>query len=129
MNEPEWLLKGVIVTVHEMLIAEHGGTGGIRDDGLLESALDRARNRWGYDPGASIFDLAAAYAFGLARNHPFVDGNKRTALTAAAMFLSVNGYRFAPDKAEAVVVVVRLAAGELTEEELARWIGANATGA
>lgn len=127
MSEPEWLLKSAVVTVHEMLIAEHGGTGGMRDPALLESALDRARNRWAYDPAASISNLAAAYAFGLARNHPFLDGNKRTALTAAAMFLSVNGYRFAPDKAEAVVVFVRLAAGEMSEEDLARWIAANAT--
>jgi death-on-curing protein len=91
---------------------------------LLESALARPQNLAAYgEPTA--FELAASYAFGIARNHPFVDGNKRTAFVAAALFLRTNGYSFAPDKAEAAVVFLRLAAGEFSEEELAHWLRAN----
>lgn len=125
--EPVWLLERAVIAVHHSLIAEHGGSAGVRDSGLLDSALARPQNRHAYDPEATVFELAAAYAFGLARNHPFVDGNKRIAFTAAAMFLTVNGYRFQPDKVDAYETFIKLAAGELDEPELARWIAANAT--
>ena len=125
MTEPNWLLKHAVVTVHEMLVAAHGGIAAIRDEGLLESALARPMNRLAYDPDASPFQLATAYAYGLARNHPFVDGNKRIAITAVAMFLGDNGYRFEPERMDALKTFLKLAAGEVEEEDLARWIEAN----
>lgn len=125
MNEPNWLLKEAIIAVHYRLIAEHGGSQGVRDPGLLESALSRPINRFVYEPDSSLFDLAAAYAFGLASNHAFIDGNKRIALTAIAMFLADNGYQFKPDKQEALKNFLALAAGELDEAALARWIAKN----
>ena len=99
-----------------------GGSAGIRDAGLLQSALDRARNKFVYDGERDIAVLAAAIAFGLARNHPFVDGNKRAALAALFMFLGLNDREFRPDEIEAVVMIESLAAGSLTEEALAAWV-------
>lgn len=125
MKEPNWLLLEAVVAVHKMLVAEHGGIAEIRDRGLLESALARSQNRFAYEPDANLFDLAASYAFGLARNHPFVDGNKRISITAVAMFLGDNGYEFGPEKMDALETFLRLAAGEVEEEELARWIERN----
>lgn len=125
MKEPAWLLPEAVIVVQEMQIARFGGSGGLRDAGLLESALARPVNKHAYDPEATVFDLAAAYAFGLARNHPFVDGNKRIAFAAAAIFLSENGYELAPEKMGALETILKLAAGELEEDELARWIEAN----
>ncbi len=125
MTEPNWLLKEAVVAVHHMLVEAHGGLADIRDVGLLESALARPLNRFAYDQRATLFDLAAEYAFGLARNPPFVDGNKRIALTAVAMFLGDNGYSFAPDRMDALKTTLGLAAGEADEPELARWIEAN----
>ena len=93
MNEPLWLRKDAIVTSHHSSIAQFGGSQGIRDEGLLESALARPENKFAYETTPSLAELAAAYSFGLARNHPFVDGNKRIAFAAAAMFLAINGYR------------------------------------
>jgi death-on-curing protein len=92
MSEPRWTLDSVVVAVHRMLVAEHGGSPGIRDQGLLDSALARPRQRFCYEPQATIFDLAAAYGYGLAKNHPFVDGNKRVALAITAIFLEINGF-------------------------------------
>ena len=126
MKEPNWLLIEAVVAVHKRLIAEHGGSPEVRDPGLLESALSRPVNRFVYDPQASLFDLATSYAFGLSSNHPFIDGNKRIAFTAIAMFLGDNGYRFVPDKLEALQVILALASGEVDEPQLARWIAANA---
>ncbi|MDP6572270.1 MAG: type II toxin-antitoxin system death-on-curing family toxin [Rhodospirillales bacterium] len=126
MKEPNWLLIEAVVAFHKRLIAEHGGNPEIRDPGLLESALSRPVNRLNYDPQASLFDLAASYAFGLSSNHPFIDGNKRIAFTAIAMFLGDNGYRFMPDKGDALQVILALASGEVDEPDLARWIEANA---
>ncbi len=125
MTEPNWLLKESVVAVHHILVKEHGGLADVRDMGLLESALARPLNRFAYDQQATVFDLAAEYAFGLARNHPFVDGNKRIALTSVAMFLGDNGYSFAPERMDALKTTLRLAAGEVDEPELARWIEAN----
>ena len=121
MIEPNWVLNEIAIAVHQMLIAEHGGSLGIRDEGLLESALTRPRQVFFYEAEATIFDLAASYGFGLAKNHPFIDGNKRAALSIAAIFLEINGYTFDAPEPEAVVVIEKLAAGNLSEKELAKW--------
>ncbi len=125
MTEPEWLVEDVVLALHAELIAEHGGLGGVRDRGLLDSALARPRNLLAYDD-PSLFELAAAYGFAIVRNHPFVDGNKRTALMAIYVFLRLNGYRLTAPEVEAVAVFRDLAAGDLDEASLARWIEANA---
>jgi death-on-curing protein len=106
--------------VHDRQLAEHGGGVGVRDAGGLDSALARPRNRWEYGED-DLAELAAAYAFGIARNHPFVDGNKRTAWVVANLFLDLNGHELTFDELEAVGTVERLAAGALPEEELAGW--------
>jgi death-on-curing protein len=118
--EPAWLDATIALAVHDRQLAEHGGGQGVRDPALLESALARPVNRWGYgDVDRCV--LAAASAFGIARNHPFVDGNKRTAWVFARLFLALNGLalRFAPE--DAIRAMLALAAGELGEEELADW--------
>lgn len=122
MSEPRWVLPEVVSAIHKMLIAEHGGLPGIRDQGLLDSALQRPRQQVAYGKKGSIFKLAAAYSYGLARNHPFVDGNKRIALTVAAVFLEINGYSLNAPEAEAVLMYQQLADGTLTEVALADWI-------
>lgn len=127
MIEPNWVLNEIVIAVHQMLIAEHGGSLGIRDEGLLESALTRPRQVFFYEEEATIFDLAASYGFGLAKNHPFIDGNKRAALSIAAIFLEINGYTFDAPEPEAVVVFEKLAAGDLSEKELAKWFSDNTT--
>ena len=124
MSEPIWLDKRISLAMHETLIRDFGGSAGVRDEGLLESALARPQNQLAYgDP--SLAEMAAAYCFGIARNHPFVDGNKRTAFMAAYTFLRINGLRFNAPEVEAVAVIRDLAAGEIGEAELAAWIGAN----
>ena len=120
MSEPKWLPKGAVLAMHLRQIAEHGGGEGVRDEGMLESALERPRNKYAYGE-PDIFDLAAAYAYGIARNHPFVDGNKRTALVASRTFLLVNGYQINAGKEDRLRTFLALAAGELGEEELAVW--------
>jgi death-on-curing protein len=118
--EPVWLDAADAFAIHDRQLAEHGGGSGVRDRGMLESALGRPVNRWAYgedDPAM----LAAAYAYGIARNHPFVDGNKRTAWVLARLFLLLNGQRLVFDPADAIRTVLALAAGELSEEELADW--------
>ena len=124
MTEPLWLDKRIALAMHEMLIRDYGGSAGVRDEGLLESALARPQNQVAYgDP--TLAEMAAAYAFGIARNHPFVDGNKRTALMAAYAFLRMNGLRLTAPEVEAATVIRDLAAGEIGESELAAWIAAN----
>ena len=125
MKTPVWLLSEAVIVVQEMQIAQYGGSGGLRDAGLLESALARPVNKQAYDEEATVFNLAAAYGFGLARNHPFVDGNKRIAFATMAMFLSENGYELAPDRMDALQTIMKLAAGDIEEDELARWVEAN----
>ena len=115
-----WVTREYAETVHDRQLAEHGGGTGIRDVGLLESALARPRNLLHYGE-PDLAALAAPYAFGIARNHPFVDGNKRTAWVAARLFLRLNGGVLTFDKAEATVMMQQLAAGELTEDEVAAW--------
>jgi death-on-curing protein len=124
MSEPEWLDLPIIVAIHDEQLAIHGGAGGTRDVALLESALDRPRNKWAYE-SADLPELAAAYGFGLAKNHPFVDGNKRTSLLAIYTFLGMNGVDFLVPEAEAAAMIFSLAAGEVSEESLTRWIRDN----
>lgn len=110
------------MAVHERLIAEHGGRAGVREPGLLESALARPRQIFSYRPESTLFELAAAYGFGLARNHPFIDGNKRAALAIIGLFLEINGFGLDASESEAVVRMQQLAAGTLSESALAHWI-------
>ena len=124
MNEPIWLTRQITVAIHDEQLAIHGGASGLRDEGMLESALDRAKNKWAYE-NAGLPELAAAYAFAIARNHPFVDGNKRTSLLALYTFLGLNGFDFVVPEAEAAAIILALAAGEVSEESLTRWIGDN----
>ena len=120
-----WLSRALILAVHDEQLAQHGGASGIRDAGLLESALARPANRAAYgDP--DIAELAALYAIALARNHPFVDGNKRTAYVALELCLRLNGLRFPVSDAEAAVVMLQLAAGEISDEEFTTWVRQNA---
>jgi len=124
VTEPIWLQLEVILAAHDEQLAEHGGGVGLRDQTLLESALARSLNLFHYGK-PSLSELAAAYAFGIARNHPFVDGNKRTALVAAEAFLGLNGFDLTAGDAEVVKIFLALAAGDITEKELAAWIGRN----
>jgi death on curing protein len=118
-----WIEAAVIVAVHDMQVAEHGGGEGLRDAGLLESALARPQNLAAYgQPDAA--QLAAAYGYGIARNHPFVDGNKRLAFIAAKLFLRLNGWDFVAGNVEHVSIMLRLAEGSLSEEDFAAWIRA-----
>jgi death-on-curing protein len=113
------------VALHDELIAKHGGLSGIRDLGLLESALGRPRNLVAYGESDSIADLAASYCFGLAKNHPFNDGNKRTAATVFETFLLVNGFNLTADEAATMRAVLDIAASKITEKEFSIWIGQN----
>ena len=119
--ESEWLLRVSVLAMHERQLAEHGGGEGIRDSGLLDSALQRPINKFAYGE-PDLFDLAAAYAYGIARNHPFVDGNKRTALVSCRTFLLINGYELAATREEKYEIFLALAAGELDEDGLASWL-------
>ncbi|HSJ00952.1 MAG: type II toxin-antitoxin system death-on-curing family toxin [Verrucomicrobium sp.] len=123
MSEPVWVLRDVVLAIQEQLLAEFGGAAGIRDEGLLDSALSRPENRYAYEQ-AGIFELAAAYAFGLVRNHPFIDGNKRIGFTVAILFLELNGWRFSANEADAVVKTLALAASVMDEVEYADWLKA-----
>jgi death on curing protein len=124
VNEPEWVDPDIVLDIHEEQLALFGGPSGLRDPGLLQSALDRPRNRFVYGE-VDLAALAAAYAFGIARNHPFVDGNKRTAFATMIVFLGLNDIAFAPVPAEATAVILSLAAGEIDEEGLTCWIREN----
>jgi death-on-curing protein len=122
MNEPLWLDRRIVLLLHSESLAEHGGTPGIRDEGLLDSALARPRNKFAYDTAADIAQLAAAYGFGLAKNHTFVDGNKRIAFVATALFLRLNGHRLVSKRADEILTMLSVAASELSEDEFAAWI-------
>ena len=119
---PRWLIKQAVLAMQDALILDHGGTPGLRDEGLLESALVRPQNLYHYEPSTTLFQLAAAYGFGLSSNHAFLDGNKRIALTATAVFLAINGWQLVAEEAEAVVVFTELAAGTRSEQDLAEWL-------
>jgi death on curing protein len=121
VKAPEWLTVPIVLAIHDEQLAVHGGSAGVRDIALLESALNRPQNKWNYEK-AALPELAAAYGFGIARNHPFIDGNKRTALLTMYTFLGVNGVDFIVPEADAAAMILSLAAGEVSEEGLARWI-------
>ena len=116
-----WVDKRALLLLHDESLTEHGGAAGLRDEGLLESALARPVNLAAYGE-PDYADLAAAYASGLAKNHPFVDGNKRAAFLAVGLFLALNGYRLAADEAEATLTMLALAAGEIKEKAFAQWL-------
>ena len=124
MTEPEWIGVETALAIHEEQIGEHGGGEGVRDRGLLESAMARPRNAWGYGV-TDLCTLAAALGHGIARNHPFVDGNKRTAFVVVETFLILNGAELGASDAESVVAMLDLAAGEMTEDEFADWLRAH----
>ncbi len=124
MREPRWLDARIVLDLHDEQLSIFGGGSGVRDAGLLDSGLDRPRNKWAYGE-EDLTVLAAAYGFGVSRNHPFVDGNKRTAFTAIIVFLGLNGLAFRPSLADATAAMLALAAGELDEDGLARWIRDN----
>jgi death-on-curing protein len=118
--EPVWVRNDVVGQIHGYQIAQFGGRPGIRDEGMLESALARPHNLWLYER-VSITRLAAAHAFGIAMNHPFIDGNKRTAFVVSVLFLELNGFPFNAEEVDAASMFVSLAAGELDEAELSDW--------
>jgi death on curing protein len=120
-----WIDPAVILAVHDEQLAEHGGAAGVRDAGLLESALGRPRNL-ALHGQPDVCELAASYAFGLARNPPFIDGNKRSAFVACGLFLALNGWRLTAPDADCVMVMLALAAGEVAEPDFAAWLRARA---
>lgn len=125
MKEPIWLERVVIDAIHFDQLEQHGGIAGVRDENLLESALARPRAKWAYDADADFPLLAAAYGFGLTANHPYLDGNKRTAFMAMYTFLGINGLEIEAPQPEVVGVMLSLAAGESSERDLAEWIRAH----
>lgn len=124
MIEPKWVTLGQVVALQTRELNVFGGAAGTRDPGALESAINRPVNRWRYE-APDMAELAAAYAFGIARNHPFIDGNKRAAFLAMATFLIKNDVVFVPEPDDATAAMLALAAGELDEDGLARWIRDN----
>ncbi|MEO1322909.1 MAG: type II toxin-antitoxin system death-on-curing family toxin [Pseudomonadota bacterium] len=121
---PQWVRSETILILHAECLAEHGGLNGVRDEGLLDSALQRPINRHEYAEG-DLCDLAAEYAFGILRNHPFMDGNKRTGFLAAAVFLALNGLKLVASEADATLKTLALAAGEIEGEAYAAWLREN----
>lgn len=124
MNEPEWVARETVLALHRHSINEHGGTHGVRDEGLLDSALGKPENVFAYGNPA-IFDLAASYTFGLVKNHPFLDGNKRTAFVTGVLFLELNGHHCHASEMDAAARTLALAAGEMTEAAYAAWLEEN----
>jgi death-on-curing protein len=125
-KEPRWISKAAALAIHERLLAEHGGAAGILDEGLLDAALAALRNHFAYDQ-PDIFHLAAIYAHGLTRNHPFSDGNKRVALTVAGVFLELNGFRLDASEQEAVTATLALSDRTLDAEAFAAWLRGSCT--
>lgn len=125
MSEPRWITKAGLVTLHDRSIALHGGAAGIRDEGLLESALERPRNIFNYEGGEDLVRLAAVYAAAISANHPFVDGNKRAAYLVIGLFLEKHGLRLTAPQADAALTILALAAGRLDVDALTAWIKAN----
>ena len=123
-SEPKWLTYDQVIAIHSRQLRRFGGAAGLRDDGLLRSAIERPINKWHYEQ-RELAELAAAYAFGLAKNRAFVDSNKRIAFMSMMTFLRKNGVRFAPEQAHATSMIMSLAAGKVSEESLARWIRVN----
>ncbi|MDI7236979.1 type II toxin-antitoxin system death-on-curing family toxin [Leptospira santarosai] len=119
-KEPKWLNQKIVLTIHLDQLKQHGGSQGIRDRGLLESALDRPRNKWSYRPSSNLFDLAASLCIGIAKNHPFIDGNKRIAFMATYVFLGLTGYII-----EVVSTMRKVASGNINETNLSIWLKDN----
>jgi len=126
VKAPRWVLRETVLALQERLLAEFGGLSGLRDEGLFDSAMARPQQLFSHGK-PSLFKLAAAYAFGLVRNHPFLDGNKRIGFTTAILFLELNGHRFAASEADAAIQTLALAAGERDESDYARWLKKNST--
>lgn len=124
MKEPEWVLREVVFAAHEQSLAQFGGSAGVRDEGLLDSALGKPLNLFAYGK-AGLFELAASYAFGIVKNHPFIDGNKRTGFIVAVVFLELNGYEFQAGEVDATLQTLALAAGDISEAVFAGWLKAN----
>ena len=124
MSEPRWVQRAVVDAMHDRQLAEHGGASGLRDEGLFDSALARAQHLHAYSE-TDLCTLAAAYAGGICRNHPFVDGNKRTAFLAAYVFLRINGQTLVASEAEAVEMMMAMAAGEIADQAFADWLRRN----
>ena len=124
MKEPVWVFREVVLVLHEQSLAQFGGSAGVRDEGLLDSALGRPQYRFAYGK-PTLFDLAASYAFGLVKNHPFIDGNKRTGFIVAVTFLELNGLRFGASEVDATVRTLALAAGEMSETAHSAWLKSN----
>ena len=124
MSEPQWLTEEQVIDFHGEQLARFGGPAGLRDPSALGSALGRPKNKWAYGE-TDLAALAASYAFGLAKNHPFIDGNKRAAFMAMMIFLRLNGIPFKPNAATAAAAILAIAAGDILEDGLSRWIGDN----
>ncbi len=126
MKEPLWLDRDMLLAIHAQVLALHGGADGVRDDGLLDSALARPRQLFTYgDPPPDLCALVASYAASIAKNHPFVDGNKRSAFMAAYTFLGLNGLELNADEAEAVAMMIALASSDINEQAFAHWLREN----
>ena len=123
--EPKWISKKALLLLHEESLAEFGGARGLRDDGLLDSALARPRNAHAYNDETTLAQLAASYGFGIARNHPFIDGNKRSAFMSIGLFLMINGHRLAADQTDAITTILGVANGDIDERALSAWIAAH----
>jgi death on curing protein len=124
MREPIWVLREVVLLAHEQSLAAFGGSAGIRDEGLLDSALGKPQNLFACGK-PTLFSLAASYALGLVKNHPFIDGNKRAGFVVAVLFLELNGYTFQATEVDAALRTLALAAGEMSEAAYAQWLKAN----
>lgn len=124
MKAPYWLTREECLALHDMILSHYGGIAGVRDENMLESALAKPRQRFHYD-NPTMADLGAAYAAGIVKNHPFLDGNKRTGFMMGAGFLERNGFQFVATEAEAVLRTLALAAGEMSEAEYAEWLKVN----
>jgi death-on-curing protein len=125
VSGPKWIPHQAVRSIHTDQLRQHGGSFGVRDEGLLDSALNRPKNRWAYGLDADLFDLAAEYAFGISRNHPFVDGNKRTAFVVCVVFLEMNGHQFNASETDTVRMMLTLASGEIEEGSFAEWLRAH----
>jgi death-on-curing protein len=128
MKEPVWVLHEVVFLAHEQSLARFGGSAGLRDEGLLDSALGKPLNLFAYGK-PSVFELAASYAFGLVKNHPFLDGNKRAGFIVAVTFLQINGWRLEASEVDATIRTLALAAGEMSEADYATWLEENSKSA
>ena len=126
MSEPIWVPNRAVYIIHDRQIARHGGASGLRDEGLLQGALQRPINKWQYE-NADTFECAAAYAFGIAKAHAFVDGNKRTAFVTSVTFLRLNGWHFVTEPVEGVTFMEDLASGAVSEESFRNWLEQSST--